>query len=88
VKGTHAARVVRCVPLLAPKSIDVEHELTLPSVRDLINQLAVIIGHCDLLSDHLPGGSECAQRVSAIQEIAQRLAREFNKYQCQLSKSA
>jgi hypothetical protein len=36
----------------------------------------------------LQGGSECAQRVSAIQEIVQRIAREFNKYQCQLSKSA
>jgi hypothetical protein len=70
------------------KSIDIGQELTLPSVRDPINQLAVVIGHCDLLSDHLKAGSECAQRVSAIQEIAQGIAKGLNKYQCRVSESA
>jgi hypothetical protein len=51
-------------------------------VRDLVNHLAVIVGHCDLLSDQLKAESQCARRVSAIQEIAQAMAKELNEYQC------
>jgi hypothetical protein len=35
----------------------------------LVNQLAVIVGHCDLLGDDLKKGSQSATRVVAIQEI-------------------
>ena len=57
-------------------------------VRDLVNNLAVIVGHCDLLSDHLKTESQCGKRVCAIQEIAQRMARELNEFQCQVVESA
>jgi hypothetical protein len=50
------------------KSIRVR--LTVAFVHDLVNKLAVIVGHCDLLNDHLKGGSQYAKRVSAVQEIA------------------
>ena len=64
------------------KSIQIR--LTAPFVLDLVNQLAVIVGHCDLLSDHLKEGSQCAKRVGAIQEIAREMAKELNEYQCRL----
>ena len=69
-------------------SIDVARDLALPMVRDLVNKLAVISGHCDLLRDRLNAGSQCAERVGAIQEIARGMAKGLNEYQCQLSESA
>jgi hypothetical protein len=33
-------------------------EITRSFVHDLVNQLAVIVGHCDLLSDNLKQGSQ------------------------------
>src|ERR1700684_201752 len=53
-------------------------------VHDLVNKLAVIVGHCDLLSDHLTDGSQCAKRVSAVQEIAREIAKELNEYHGQV----
>jgi hypothetical protein len=68
-------------------SIDVPRDLELPMVRDLVNKLAVISGHCDLLRDRLKAGSQCAKRVAAIQEIARGMAKGLNEYQGQLSES-
>jgi hypothetical protein len=62
-------------------------ELTRSFVHDLVNQLAVIVGHCDLLSDDLKQGSQSAKRVIAIQEIGRGMAQELNEYQYRLSKS-
>jgi hypothetical protein len=70
------------------KSADLGQELTLPMLCDLVNKLAVIVGHCDLLSDDLKKGSQCSKRVSAIQETAQGMAKELNEYQRRLSESA
>ena len=66
------------------KSIDPRPELTLPMLRDLVNKLAVISGHCDLLGDCLRAGSQSAGRVGTIQEIAREMAKELNEYQCRL----
>jgi hypothetical protein len=54
-------------------------ELTRSFVHDLVNQLAVTVGHCDLLSDDLKQGSQSAQRVVAIQEIGRGMAQELNE---------
>jgi hypothetical protein len=62
-------------------------ELTRSFVHDLVNQLAVIVGHCDLVSDDLEQGSQSAKRVVAIQEIIRGMAQELNEYQYRLSKS-
>jgi hypothetical protein len=32
-------------------------------VHDLVNKLAVIVGHCDLVRDHLKEGSQHAKRA-------------------------
>jgi hypothetical protein len=61
--------------------------LTRSFVHDLVNQLAVIVGHCDLVSDDLKQGSQAANRLVAIREIGQRMAQELNEYQYRLSKS-
>lgn len=53
-------------------------------VHDLVNKLAVIVGHCDLVSDHLKEGSQCAKRVSAVQDIAREMAKELNEYHGQV----
>jgi hypothetical protein len=62
-------------------------ELTCSFVHDLVNKLAVIVGHCDLLSDNLKQGSQSAKRVIAIQEIGRGMAKELNEYQYRLSTS-
>jgi hypothetical protein len=56
-------------------------ELTRSFVHDLVNKLAVIVGHCDLLSDYLKQGSQSAKRVIAIQEIGRGMAKELSEYQ-------
>jgi hypothetical protein len=62
------------------KPIEVGHERTRSLVRDLVNKLAVIVGHCDLLSEHLKEGSQSAKHVGAIQEIPREMARDLNEY--------
>lgn len=57
-------------------------------LHDLVNKLAVIVGHCDLVSDHLKEGSQCAKRVSAVQDIAREMAKELNEYHGQLLEAA
>ena len=66
------------------KSIDLRPELTLPILRDLVNKLAVISGHCDLLGDDLKQGSQCAKRISLIKNISRQMVKELNEYQCRL----
>jgi hypothetical protein len=61
--------------------------LTRSFVHDLVNQLAVIVGHCDLVSADLKQGSQSANRLVAIREIGQGMAKELNEYQYRLSKS-
>jgi hypothetical protein len=57
------------------------------SLHDLANKLAVIIGHCDLLGDHLKVGSPSTTHVNAIKEIAQGMATELAGYQRRSSES-
>jgi hypothetical protein len=57
-------------------------------VHDLVNKLAVIVGHCDLVSDHLKEGSQCAKRVNEVQDIAREIAKELNEYHGQVLEAA
>ena len=61
------------------ESIDLRPELALPMLRDLVNKLAVISDHCDLLGNDLKKGSPCAKRVDAIQEITRDMAKEIKR---------
>ncbi|MFZ0954583.1 MAG: hypothetical protein WAN17_20105 [Candidatus Sulfotelmatobacter sp.] len=53
--------------------------------HDLVNKLSVIIGNCDLLVKHVESGSECANRLDLIRNVARGMAKELNQHQCELS---
>ncbi len=53
--------------------------------HNLNNKLAVILGCCDLLSDVVEEGSECAKRLGIIQTTAQDMAREIRRGACRLT---
>src|SRR5580700_9516299 len=62
------------------RSIDPRLKLTLSMLRVLVHKLAVISGQCDLLSDHLKEGSQCAKRVIAIRGITREMAKDLDEY--------
>jgi len=52
--------------------------------HDLLNQLAVIVGNCDLLSKEAPAGSESARRLFRIRQVAKEMAEQLNQHQCDI----
>jgi len=54
-------------------------------VHDLVNELAVISSHCDLLKRHVGTGSQSSKRVDVIKAVAHHVARELHEHQCQLT---
>jgi len=52
--------------------------------HDLLNQLAVIVGNCDLLSKEAPEGSENARRLLLIGKVAKEMAAQLNQHQCKI----
>jgi hypothetical protein len=50
--------------------------------HDLINQLSVIVGNCDLLSKEALEGSEYARRLFLIREVAKEMAKQLNQHEC------
>jgi hypothetical protein len=55
--------------------------------HDMANKLAVIIGNCELLDEHVEPGSECARRIGAIRKVAEGMAKEVNQHQCKISEA-
>lgn len=49
--------------------------------HDLINDLAIIVGECDLLDDSLPEG-DGAQRLKIIRATARRMADRIAYHPC------
>ncbi len=56
--------------------------------HNLINRLAVIVGHCDLLTEDSPTDSKCHKRLALIREIAYTAATELSEHQCNLDNLA
>jgi len=54
-------------------------------LHDLINDLSVIIGNCDMASQELPANSKSASRFKVIAETARRMIREMKNHQCELT---
>jgi hypothetical protein len=50
-------------------------------LHDAINQLAVIVGNCDLLRTELQAGSESAKRLGRIHKAAVKMAERIEQYQ-------
>jgi len=54
-------------------------------LHELINQLSVIIGHCDIGMERSPLGSDSARRFKAIGETAHHVIRGMRDHQCELN---
>ena len=48
----------------------------------LIDELAVIVGNCDLLEAKVEAGSEFAKRLALIRDTAKQMANELQEDQC------
>ena len=47
-------------------------------VRELNNDLGLIVGYCELLEERIKADSECARRARQIKEIALSMAQKLN----------
>ena len=54
--------------------------------HNLINKLSVIVGECELLSEHTLD-PECVQRLGIIVKTAQAMATELKRHDCRCSES-
>jgi hypothetical protein len=61
------------------------HEPACLLAHDLVNKLSVIIGNCDLMTEQVQAGSECAKRLRLIHDVAQGIARELNEHQLEFT---
>jgi hypothetical protein len=61
------------------------HEPECMLAHELIDNLANLIGHCDLLSDEMEAGPSFAKRVGIIQNAARRLVTDLIEHQHELS---
>jgi hypothetical protein len=56
--------------------------------HDLVNQLAIIVGHCDLLlSEESKTVLPRASRLRLIRDAAQGMAKDLSEHQCQLTQA-
>ena len=61
------------------------HEPECMLAHELIDKLANLIGHCDLLSEEMEAGLRFANRVGVIQNAARKLVRDLIEHQRRLS---
>jgi hypothetical protein len=53
----------------------------------LLDKLSIIIGHCELVSEAVPHGSECAKRLDRIHSVAAEMAADLSTHQCQITET-
>lgn len=51
---------------------------------ELIDQLTVIVGNCDLLRERMEAGSADSKRLDLIRGVAKEIAKELGGCQCRL----
>ena len=56
--------------------------------HELVNKLSVIVGHCDLLTEHVSEDARLLKRLLTIREIAKSMAKDLNDHQCHLDAMA
>ena len=56
------------------------HEPVCMVAHDLVNKLAAIVGHCDLLGEMTEPGTEYARRLAKIRGIAESAVNELNEH--------
>jgi hypothetical protein len=52
--------------------------------HELVNKLSVVVGYCDLLTNHALEDLELHKRLDAIREITLGMAKQLNDHQCQI----
>jgi len=52
--------------------------------HDLNNKLSIIVGECELLSEHDGVTPECAQRLARIKELAIAMSKRINSSDCRM----
>ena len=63
------------------KSKGDRHQPACMAAHDLVNKLAAIVGHCDLLIEVTEQGTESARRLALIRDIAESAVKELNEHQ-------
>ncbi len=61
-----------------------KHQPSCMLAHRLINQLSVIVGHCDLIKEIATEHPKCLARLSTIREVAKAMAKELNEHQCEI----
>ena len=56
--------------------------------HDLVNDLSVIVGHCDLMLDVGQSDEQRAKHLSRIRQAAKSMADKLKHHQCQLASLA
>lgn len=54
-------------------------------LHDIVNQLSVIIGNCDLVIEKASADSDYINRLRVISETAHRVVKTMTKHQCELT---
>lgn len=57
-----------------------------PLAHDLINKLAVIVGHCDLLVEKTPESSPLFRQMVLVRDLAKAVGSELGQLQCDLAR--
>jgi hypothetical protein len=57
------------------------HQPACMAAHDLINKLAAIVGHCDLLNEMTEQGTKSAKTIAVIRDIAESSIKELREHQ-------
>lgn len=68
------------------QSIKSNYQPDCPLAHSLINKLAVIVGHCDLLVEKTPDNSPLFARVRLVRDLAKEVGAEIGQLQCDLAR--
>ena len=55
--------------------------------HELINQLSLIVGHCELLKEDLPQNPKYLHRLSLIQDVARSMCKDLKNHQQELEET-
>ena len=68
------------------ESIRTEYQPDCPLAHDLINKLAVIVGHCELLVEKTPENSPLFKQAVIVRDLAKGVGSELGQLQCDLAR--
>jgi hypothetical protein len=60
-----------------------KHQPSCMLAHEIINKLAVIAGHCDPVTERVPGEAKHARRLGTIREVDKGIAGTLREHQCE-----